>query len=463
MKEEILSVGIDIGTTTTQIIFSKITLSNTAGAFSIPNIVITEKKIIYKSHIYFTPLVKGQRIDAYKIKEIIAFEYEKAKIKKKDIKTGAVIITGETARKENAKEVLNIISDFAGDFVVATAGADLESILAGYGSGACTISKGIDKNVANFDVGGGTTNVSAFYNGKIVDSFALDIGARLVKFNDYMEITYVSKKIEAIIQKLKLNIKVGLKAERYELKKVTDYFSNALMKICSGEELDNTIMDLFITNRKKYFNISYCTFSGGVSEFVYESSPKMNKCDILKFHDIGPLLGASIKEKFQNEYEVRLLTPKEKIRATVIGAGSFSTKISGSTIVFENNDLPIKNVPIIKLQEVKEDVILKKVKLYEDSDIALAFKGVKAPSYDYIKEASQNIVRALIGRNKSIIVIVENDFAKALGQTIKNLLKQERKVICIDGIAVNNGDYVDIGKSISGVVPVVVKTLIFKN
>lgn len=463
MKEEILSVGIDIGTTTTQIIFSKITICNTADAFSIPNIVITDKVIIYKSDIYFTPLLSGEKIDACKIKEIVALEYENAKVKKEDIKTGAVIITGETARKENAKEVLNVISYFAGDFVVATAGPDLESILAGYGSGVCSISEKIDENIANFDVGGGTTNMSAFYNGENVDSFALDIGARLIKFNDNMEITYMSEKIQEVIKKLKLNFKLGMVPKVYELKKITDYFSNVLIKICSGEEIDSTAKKLFITNRKKNFNINCCTFSGGVSEFVYENPYNSNNPDILKFHDIGPLLGRSIKETFDKKNAIKLLTPKEKIRATVIGAGSFSTKISGSTIVFENEDLPVKNVPIIKLQDVKENIICKKIELYENSDIALAFKGVKSPSYSYVKDSAKNIIKGLANRDKTIIVIVENDFAKALGQTIRNLLKEKRKVICIDGITVKNGDYVDIGKSISGVVPVVVKTLIFKN
>ena len=133
MKKEILSVGIDIGTTTTQIIFSKFSVQNTASLFLVPEVKITNKKIIYKSHIYFTPLISREKIDLEKIKEIIKNEYSKAGIEKNEISTGAVIITGETARKENAEEVLSSLSDFAGDFVATTAGPDLESILAGFG------------------------------------------------------------------------------------------------------------------------------------------------------------------------------------------------------------------------------------------------------------------------------------------------------------------------------------------
>ena len=105
MREELLSVGIDIGTSTTQLIFSKIIIENMASNYTVPRIVIVDKEIIYRSEIYFTPLVSLKEIDGPRVKEIIEKEYQKAGIDKAKIKTGAVIITGETPRKENAKEV----------------------------------------------------------------------------------------------------------------------------------------------------------------------------------------------------------------------------------------------------------------------------------------------------------------------------------------------------------------------
>lgn len=132
MKEQkLLSVGIDIGTSTTQLVFSEITVLNVASGFSVPKMEIADKKIIYKSDIHFTPLKSETEIDAEKTLEIIKSEYQKAGYSVKDPDTGAVIITGETARKENARAVLQSLSDFSGDFVVATAGADLESVLSG--------------------------------------------------------------------------------------------------------------------------------------------------------------------------------------------------------------------------------------------------------------------------------------------------------------------------------------------
>lgn len=179
-----------------------------------------------------------------------------------------------------------------------------------------------------------------------------------------------------------------------------------------------------------------------------------------------PLLGCSINEVLK-KYKIKIAEPKEKIRATVIGAGSHSMAISGSTIVFEDEMLPIKNIPIIKFldndKEITKNSIREKVEIYEGSNVAIAFKGPKSPSYYEVKALAEAIVEGLNNRNEPIIVIIESDFAKALGQTIKNILNRSKKVICIDGIKTKNGDYVDIGKSISSVVPVVIKTLIFES
>ena len=141
MGEELLSVGIDIGTSTTQLILSKLTLENRAAPFTVPQVAIGEREVLYRSHIHFTPLLSDTVIDAEGVRAIVGEEYRKSGYDKSQVDTGAVIITGETARKENAKEVLSALSAFAGDFVVATAGPDLESILAARGAGTDQYSK----------------------------------------------------------------------------------------------------------------------------------------------------------------------------------------------------------------------------------------------------------------------------------------------------------------------------------
>jgi ethanolamine utilization protein EutA len=164
------------------------------------------------------------------------------------------------------------------------------------------------------------------------------------------------------------------------------------------------------------------------------------------------------------------MEPKEKIRATVVGAGIHSVRLSGSTIIFDESILPMKNIPIIKIfnnQHEDLDCIYenarRRMSLFLDGHVAVAFKGPKAPTYLQIKKMAGAIVKAFESSTHPIIVIVENDFAKALGQTMRNLVKGSKKVICIDNIVVNTGDYIDIGKPLAGTVPVVIKTLIFKN
>jgi len=461
-----LSVGIDIGTTTLQLVFSKITVCNVSSSFSMPQIKITGKKIIYKSEIYFTPFNSFGNIDLQGIKNIITCEYRNAGINKKDITTGAIIITGETAGKENAEEVLNVLSEFAGDFVVATAGPDLEAILAGNGSGTSEISEQKSLEIMNFDVGGGTTNVAVFNNGVLKDFFALNIGGRLIRLDKDFKITYVSEKIKKLVEYLNLDLYVGSQVKLDKLKKLTDELAKIFIKIGKNETLNKESKKLFISHGTAGLIPEGFTFSGGVAEFIYKDINLCEKKDIMMYGDIGPLLGYSIKEAFTKN-KLKILEPKEKIRATVIGAGSYSMAISGSTIVFEDAVLPIKNVPILKLENIKngiiEDDITNKVKIYQNSNIALAFKGCKSPSYVQVKTIAEAIIKGLRGRKNPIIIIIENDFAKALGQTIKNMLNDSKTVICIDQIKVNNGDYVDIGKSICGVLPVVIKTLIFKN
>ena len=127
MSDKILSVGLDIGTATTQLILSELTIENIASVFTIPRVYITDKKVLYKSEIIFTPISDQLLIEVDKIKNFVLNEYAKAGIQKKDIQMGAVIITGETARKENASQVLQALSGYAGDFVVATAGPDLSA------------------------------------------------------------------------------------------------------------------------------------------------------------------------------------------------------------------------------------------------------------------------------------------------------------------------------------------------
>lgn len=476
MREELLSVGIDIGTSTTQLIFSKIIVENMASSYSVPRIVIVDKEIIYRSSIYFTPLLSIHEIDGPKVREIIEGEYKKAGIEPSKIDTGAVIITGETARKENAAEVLSTLSGLAGDFVVATAGPDLESIISGKGAGAHLYSKDHNTSVVNIDIGGGTSNLALFLRGDVKETGCLDVGGRLIKVDPNTHaITYIAPKYVKLIEERGLGLAIGTIATPNNLQPILDLMVEVLLQSV-GLRTQNQLLDFIVTNKniEQSIPIECISFSGGVADYVYYDGAID---DYFKFGDIGILLGQAIKNS-PLCHELKLVKSTETIRATVVGAGTHTTEISGSTITYTNNVFPIKNLPILKLtledelegEEGLVNALLKKLdwfKLEGDLQrVAIAIQGKANPSFKEIQMYARGLVKGmeeLIRRELPLIIIVEEDMAKALGQSMYHLLEYKKDVICLDSVKLDNGDYIDIGSPIADgtVLPVVVKTLVF--
>lgn len=271
MKEIINSVGIDIGTSTTQLIFSKLTIENLASSYTVPRISIVNTEVVYRSDIYFTPLTDKSTIDAAQVKRIVESEYDKAKMNKQDLQTGAVIITGETARKENANDVLNALSHMAGDFVVATAGPDLESVLSAKGAGTDVMSKDDRNTIANIDIGGGTSNIAVFRQGNLISTACLDIGGRLVKVENGI-VTYIYEKIKKLIQAENLHISEGMKADEGEFKKLAAVMARHLamaLNLMAKDEMHKTLYTNDGDAIKADIVLDGVTFSGGVADVIY--------------------------------------------------------------------------------------------------------------------------------------------------------------------------------------------------
>ena len=468
MTEEILSVGIDIGTTTSQVIFSKLTLENSSFT-AVPEVSIKDKEIIYRSDVHFTPLTMDDTIDIPAIEALIDAEYAKAGVRREDIGTGAIIITGESSRKENARRAVMGLSRHAGDFVVASAGPDLESVLAGYGAGAGDYSKHTAKPVVNFDIGGGTTNASVFVDNTIEDFFALDIGGRLVRVDEMNRLTYVSERIKPLIRELGLNIAVGQDADVVALCELTDAFAQVLLKICDQAPLSDAEAQLYINHKDKGQVIDAVMFSGGVAECIYdEGDAPLTLDDLQRYGDIGPFVGRSVAKAFSKAPHIQLLVPNEKIRATVIGAGSYSVRLSGTTVLANDDLAPLKNIPVIAINHVDDTQRLKaelslKQRMYEPGQqLAVALSCETVNDYVSMKKVAKALAEGGKDLGPVLLVIVREDYAKALGLLLQKY-SNGQPVICLDRINVAQGDYVDIGKSVAGIVPVVVKTLIFQS
>ncbi|MCG8634443.1 MAG: ethanolamine ammonia-lyase reactivating factor EutA [Desulfobacterales bacterium] len=474
MRETILSVGIDIGTSTTQLVFSEIRIENMASMVSVPRLRIMDKRVVHESEIYYTPLMSASRIDGKGVRELVETEYAKAGVSPSRVGTGAVIITGETARKSNAAQVLETLSGLAGEFVVATAGPSLEGIIAGKGANAHAESKKRGAVVANLDIGGGTTNIAVFHNGEVRDTACLDIGGRLVKFSDNRgTVAYASDKIRHLAASIGISLEQGRVLAPEEIQTLTsamaDILVQALGLVPAGPDLDAMTTDKGLTLD---YPIDYLTFSGGVADCIRRADR-----DLFAFGDLGPFLGGAIADSLIVK-EIPVLDAKETIRATVVGAGSHTTDISGSTITFTDEALPLQNVPVLKLSPEDETAGLEKWAAIIDRKVAwfdlqgenqmpaLAFKGPAAPGFDDIQILAESIITGMdrvMHLPAPLTVVVENDLAKALGQSLRARLGQKKQVICIDTIKVENGDYIDIGKGLANgrVVPVIVKTLVF--
>ena len=458
------SIGVDIGTSTTEIIISNIKISTSMGPSLLPTTKIDETEVIYRSPVIFTPLISRDTIDFEQIREQVKAAMKESGIDKENIETGAVIITGETARKDNARQVNIWLSEFLGDFVVATAGPRLEAVLAGRGSGISEESKKRSRRIINLDIGGGTLNAAVFDCGTCTDSFAMDIGGRLIKLDDTGRVTYISDRIVHIITSHKLAIRQGETADIKVLERFCSYLADCCLQALGLREMKEGTLPLYITDFTIPKNLDFISISGGVGEYVGSLN---ESTEWFQYGDIGPLLGIKITQALA-PYKSRLILPEEKIRATVIGAGSHSLSVSGSTVGVESSILPMRNIPIVKCPAAAsqwEDVFRSTrplMELYEDEVLAVSIKGEKSPGYRELKLLADQIARLYEGLKSPVIVLLKEDFAKALSQMIRIHTPCSKPIICLDQIQVEEGDYIDIGSPIGSAVPVVIKTLVYQ-
>ena len=471
--EEILSDGIDIGTSTTQLVFSRMILQNTGGFGRIPQIKVVSKEVIYESEIYFTPLSSREEIDGERVHEIIKKEYEKAGVRPADLATGAVIITGETSRKRNAESVVRAIADVAGEFVVATAGADLESVLAGKGAGAAALSQKTGKRVVNLDIGGGTTNICVFENGNMVDTACLDIGGRLIRVKDG-RVIYMAPKLQWLCDRLEIDLAEGGTAEPEKLRRLTaamaELLAEAVHLAPEAAELSYMQTNHLLADSTPP---DIVMFSGGVAACFGEEE------NLFRYGDIGILLAQAIR-KNEAFRRAAVTDARETMRATVIGAGNYSMNISGSTIEYTTKPFPLKNIPVVKLPLEREEeieklpenmhraLLLYKEEQEKDRQVALAMKGLKCPTFAQVQRIAELIAGQYVrecGMGRHLILVLEEDIGKAIGQALHHRLKEKCSVICIDGISCGSGDFIDLGEPVASgnVIPVIVKTLIFNG
>ncbi len=449
--DKLISVGLDVGTTTTQLIVSRLSVENKGNAFSVPEMVIGDRTLLYQSPVVFTPLISGELVDGDAISHWVEDQYAAAGITKAEVDTGAVIITGETSRKENARQVLAALSGFAGDFVVATAGPDLESVLAAKGAGAVEYSAKTGKTVLHIDIGGGTSNMTFIDKGKIIRTGCLNVGGRLLKFDSGGAITYLSPVLEGLC-----DLRLGESPGEDSLWQIAATLTDAL-QMAAGLLPATDLLDRLTTRENTHrWQIAVpevISFSGGVADCIEAEH------DLFAFGDLGVLLGRAIGQSGLCRGQYRL--GEQTIRATVIGAGCHSAQLSGSTVYHAGVALPRKNLPVAKLSMPVTAEAVANAYLGQDEDaVVLALPGYPSPTYAQVQALAKALTTGSPGRE--LLVCLETDMAKALGHAVA-LLQPERPCLCIDRLRLQEESFLDIGTPVGPALPVVIKTLIFSK
>ncbi|WP_369698850.1 ethanolamine ammonia-lyase reactivating factor EutA [Paenibacillus pedocola] len=478
-----MSVGIDVGTSTTKCIFSRLEIERCYGASMLPGFKITGRKLLYESPMYSTPLISDREIDHPALHAILAGEYERAGLQPEDVDTGAVIITGETAVKHNADQIVHHLARFAGKFVVAQAGGDLEAVLAGKGSGAEARSLEIAGQVVNVDIGGGTANCAFFAGGSCTRTINFHIGGRLIRLGAQGKVLELFPVIEEWLRREGYGLAEGELADLEQLREITGKWSVTLLDTILNSR-DPRACPLVYGQPEEVTGtaepVSELWVSGGVG-LLLEQPGTRSLAEAARFGDIGPLLAESLVQAAAN-YSIKLRTTPEAQRATVIGAGIHTTSLSGSTVFVDSGLLPLRNIPVVKLSRpddaegdlarlasAVENAYAEGRRRFGTGDPADLLFAVSLPAfipgtYPVIRRIASAAAEASLRNGmKVIILICENDIAKAVGNVIHLLTRGEQRCICLDQVAVRHGDYIDIGFPLDGdCIPVAVKTLVFQ-
>ncbi|MDB5772108.1 MAG: ethanolamine utilization protein EutA [Burkholderia sp.] len=473
----LVSVGIDIGSSGTQVIFSRIKLRRMGEDLSSRYFVVA-RETLYQSPVALTPYSSETRIDEGALGAIIDEAYFGAGLHPDKIDTGAVILTGEALRRENAQAISDLLSDQGGEFVCATAGHHMESMLAAYGSGAARASHEAGKRILNIDIGGGTTKLAVVEAGKVVGTAAIHIGGRLMVVDATDKITRLDPAGRYHASQAGFDFNLGDRADRHTLQHVADWMADALISAIGGKGMSPEVEDLYLTDPLAGFGpIEGIMFSGGVAEYVYQRESR-------DFGDMGKLLGGAIRRRLDSgALPWEMLPAGECIRATALGASEYSVQLSGNTTYISSPGslLPRRNLQVLQPAyecgtEIDPEQLaqaigshFKSFDLVEgENDVALAFRWKGMPSYQRISAFAGGILKGMhntVAKKQPLYLIFDGDLAHTLGAMLREEMGLESELLVIDGVVLMDFDYIDLGRIRlpSQTVPVTVKSLVFSQ
>jgi ethanolamine utilization protein EutA len=469
---EFKTVGIDIGSSTSHLLFAKVALQRQSQGLS-SRFVVIGREIVWRSPILLTPFLPDGTIDARALGDFIARCYADAGFAQSDIDSGAVILTGEAIKRKNARAIDELFAAEAGKFVCATAGHKLECRLAAHGSGAVALSKARQTCILHADVGGGTTKLALIDRGNIVGLCAFAVGGRLLATDAERAWTRIDDSARLVAADVGIDPTPRAFADSAIRQKIVQRLAAIAADYLCGAPGDALGEALRLTEPlPRGFTPTAISFSGGVAEYMFGHEDE-------EFGDVAKPLAAALASELSRRCARPLIDPGQRIRATVIGASQFTVQVSGKTIYLPDPYvLPVHNVPVLRVDLDSADVIdqarladairsrLDEFDLDRNPRLAISFSWNGDPEHSRLKAAGEGIVRALAphaARLKLLLLMIDGDVGKTLGRLLHRELGWPGKLVSIDGIELQDLDYVDLGELIAppGVVPVVIKSLLF--
>jgi ethanolamine utilization protein EutA len=472
-RKTVHSVGIDIGTTTTQVIFSRLTMVNRAPVTQVPRYEFVEREIYFQSPVSRTLLTAEGLVDVPRLQAFIDEQFVAAGLTLEDIETGAIIITGETSKANNARATVLELAERLGDFVVATAGPNLEAVIAGRGSGAGDYAKRHHARVLNIDIGGGTSNYAVFEGGHVVDTACLNVGGHLIETDAGGTATTIHEPARRVIEDLFGRQLPAAELNGDQLKKIVRRMAELIVEGIGGSQSALCSRLLMTPALRDGEPFDAVFLSGGVGDCYYQL--REGELEPFKWQDIGVLLARCLLTNVQLG-KLPIRKPAQRLQATVIGAGAYTLSLSGSSIWLHTDELPVRNIPIVQphidWQQASPDICQQTINAGQRMDLslhddryAIAFDAAMPVNYRVVSHTAQQLATYYQqhGNNRApAIVVTENDLGKVLGMELQPLIDPQQLMV-IDEVRAREGDYIDIGQSFFGgeVVPLTIKSLAF--
>ena len=465
------SVGVDIGSSGTQVAFSRLHLRR-LGEDLTSRYVVVRRETHFESEVALTPYADDLYIDAVGLGEILDRAYADARVAPEHVDTGVVILTGEAVRRRNAELIASVVSERAGDLVCATAGHHMEALLAGYGSGAVGASQRAGTRLLNVDIGGGTTKLTLVDCGRVVTTAAAHVGGRLIA-TDAGHVTRLEPGGARHAEHAGVQVSLGEPIAAGALEVVAEHMAEELVRVLRGDPPVD--QGLWLTEPiGQLGDLDGLVFSGGVAEYLYGTESRT-------FGDLGPRLGAVLAAAAEEgRLPAPLLPPDARIRATVLGASEYTVQLSGITshLGAPERTLPRRNLPVARphyeLGEVVDaaavgEEIRRHVARFDlgaGEGLALALHWEGPPEYARLRSLAEAVVKGLADRiaaGATVYLMLDGDVARTLGLLLRDELGLENDLVVLDGVLLRDFDHVDLGRvrQPSGTVPVTIKSLVF--